>query len=225
MPEHFILWRPRDIVSGDFYWMTSRGDETVVLAADCTGHGVPGAFMSMLGVAFLNEIINRNNVLKANEILDQMREYVIKSLHQTGKEGESKDGMDMALCIINHTSNKLQFAGAYNSAYLIRNKELTEIKADRMPIGYSLKNDQPFTLNNIDLQQGDQFYIYSDGFSDQFGGDDARKFMSKKFKELLLQSCHLPMEEQKQNLLKAHLQWRGTKYEQIDDILVIGIKI
>ncbi len=225
LPEHFILWRPRDIVSGDFYWMTSRGDETVVLAADCTGHGVPGAFMSMLGVAFLNEIINRNNVLKANEILDQMREYVIKSLHQTGKEGESKDGMDMALCIINHTSNKLQFAGAYNSAYLIRNKELTEIKADRMPIGYSLKNDQPFTLNNIDLQEGDQFYIYSDGFSDQFGGDDARKFMSKKFKELLLQSCHLPMEEQKQNLLKAHLQWRGTKYEQIDDILVIGIKI
>lgn len=225
LPEHFILWRPRDIVSGDFYWMTQRGDETVVVAADSTGHGVPGAFMSMLGVAFLNEIVNRNNVLHADEILNQMREHVMKSLHQTGKEGETKDGMDMALVIINMQTMKMQYAGAYNSAYMIRNKELIEIKADRMPIGYSLKLDHKFTNNDIDIQEGDQFYLYSDGYSDQFGGNDARKFMSKKFKELLLSISDQPMSQQKETLLKAHLDWRGSKYEQIDDVLIVGVKI
>jgi len=134
MPEHFIFFRPKDIVSGDFYWMTQKDHFSVIVAADCTGHGIPGAFMSMLGISFLNAIVGEMEKPKANEILGQLRAQVIKSLHQTGKEGEAKDGMDIALCIFNNITNELEFAGAYNALYHIRNGELSEIKADRMPI-------------------------------------------------------------------------------------------
>jgi len=224
LSEHFILWKPRDIVSGDFYWMTEHNNKVIITAADCTGHGVPGAFMSMLGVSFLNEIVNKNEVTQANEILNQLRENVIRSLHQTGKENEAKDGMDISMCVFDFQSMTLQFAGAYNPLIMIRDGEATQIKADKMPIGIYFKGQKSFTNNEIKIQKDDCFYISSDGYVDQFGGDDGRKFMSKKFKELLVEIHHNPMSVQREILNHEIETWRG-KLEQIDDILVIGVRI
>ena len=224
LPEHFILFRPRDIVSGDYYWMKQKNGKTIVVAADCTGHGVPGAFMSMLGVAFLNEIANREDINDANEILNSLRNHVIKALHQTGKEGESKDGMDIALCLIDDDRKKLQFAGAYNPLYLIRNNELIQVKADRMPIGFYFKEGIDFKNNEVELEKDDKLYIFSDGFADQFGGETGRKFMSKKFKQLLIDINQKPMSEQHDILNETIDNWRGD-IEQIDDVLIIGLKI
>lgn len=225
LPEYFILNKPRDIVSGDFYWMAQKGKQTVVVAADCTGHGVPGAFMSMLGVTFLNEIVNTTSELKANEMLNQLRLMVINSLHQTGKEGEAKDGMDIALYIIDFDSYKLQFAGAYNPLLLIREGKMIQHKADKMPIGIYIKKEKPFTNHEIEVKKGDILYTYSDGYVDQFGGDEGRKFLSKRFKKLLLEIHDKSMDEQKQILDHTIEQWHGEKFEQLDDILVIGTKI
>lgn len=222
--EYFVLYRPRDIVSGDYYWATRRNDTTIIVAADCTGHGVPGAFMSMLGIAFLNEIVNKEGICQPNAILDRLREQVIKQLHQTGKEGESKDGMDLSLYVIDHKNMKLRFSGAYNPLYIIRNGELEPLKADRMPIGYHIRKDTPFNMVEYDLQKGDCLYNSSDGYPDQFGGVDGRKFMSKNFKELLLSIHQKPMAEQREILNKTFDDWRGT-IEQIDDVIVIGVRI
>ncbi len=224
LPEHFILFRPRDIVSGDFYWMTKKDNSLVVIAADCTGHGVPGAFMSMLGVSFLNEIVNRHDVDSAGEILTQLRADVKKTLGQEGKEGEAKDGMDIALCIVDLENMKMQYAGAYNPMYLYRNNELLETKADRMPIGIYVKEKESFTNNEIELQKGDVFYIFSDGFQDQFGGEDGQKFKTKNFKQLLLDIHQKPMAEQREILDTTIDKWRG-EWEQVDDIIVMGIKV
>lgn len=224
LPEHFILFRPRDIVSGDFYWMTKKGDNIVIIAADCTGHGVPGAFMSMLGVSFLNEIVNRHQVTSADGILNSLRTDIKKTMGQRGKEGEAKDGMDIALCIIDLVEMKMQYAGAYNPLYLYRNNELIEYKADRMPIGIYVKEKESFTNNLIDLQKGDVFYIASDGYQDQFGGEDGQKFKTKKYKELLLEIHQKPMAEQCKILNTTIDKWRG-KWEQVDDIIVLGIRI
>ncbi|MEA2107006.1 MAG: SpoIIE family protein phosphatase [Bacteroidota bacterium] len=224
LPEHFILFRPRDIVSGDFYWITKKDNLLVLIAADCTGHGVPGAFMSMLGVSFLNEIVNRHEITTASAILNQLRADVKKTLGQEGKEGEAKAGMDLALCIVDPDKMKLQYAGAYNPFYLFRNEELIEIKADRMPIGIYIKEKESFTNHEIDLQKGDVFYVFSDGFQDQFGGEDGSKFKTKKFKQLLLDIYHKPMSEQREILNKTIDQWRG-KWEQVDDIIVMGVRV
>lgn len=222
--EFFVLYRPRDIVSGDYYWATRRDNITIIVAADCTGHGVPGAFMSMLGVAFLNEIVNKEGICQPNAILDRLREQIVKQLHQTGKEGESKDGMDLSLYVIDHKAMKLKFSGAYNPLYVIRNDEVIQLKADRMPIGYHMKMDSSFTMQEIELQKGDCLYNSSDGYPDQFGGKDGRKFMSKNFKELLLEVHHKPMAEQREILNTTFDKWRGD-IEQIDDVIVIGVRI
>lgn len=224
LPEHFILFRPRDIVSGDFYWMTRKDNLLVMIAADCTGHGVPGAFMSMLGVSFLNEIVNRHEITTAGAILTQLRADVKKTLGQEGKEGEAKDGMDIALCIMDLDHMKLQYAGAYNPFYLFRNNELMEIKADRMPIGIYIKEKESFTNNEIDLQKDDVFYIFSDGFQDQFGGEDGQKYKTKNFKQLLLEIHNKPMAEQREILNTTIDQWRG-KWEQVDDIIIMGVRV
>ncbi len=224
LPEHFILFRPRDIVSGDFYWMTRKDNLLVLIAADCTGHGVPGAFMSMLGVSFLNEIVNRHEITTASAILNQLRKDVKKTLGQEGKEGEAKDGMDLALCIVDLEKKKLQFAGAYNPLYLFRNNELIEIKADRMPIGIYIKEKESFTNHEVDLQKGDVFYIFSDGYQDQFGGEDGSKFKTKNFKILLSEIHTKPMLEQREILNKTIDQWRG-KWEQVDDIILMGVRV
>ena len=248
--DSFILFRPRDIVSGDFYWFKKKGNSIYIAASDCTGHGVPGAFMSMLGLAFLNELTSKESDLSADEILNKLRQNVIEALHQTGKEGEQKDGMDIALCKFNKHSKELQFAGANNPIYLVKsaistssmteisvaehsrstifemeniNSQLLEIKPDKMPIGLHIRQDN-FTLNTITLETGDAFYLFSDGYADQFGGKDGKKFKYKPMKELFLQMNQTPMQKQGETLDKTMIEWRG-EHEQIDDILVIGVRI
>ncbi len=222
--DHFILFKPRDIVSGDFYWIAEDKDKLFFTAADCTGHGVPGAFMSMLGIASLNEIFgNENNHLTANRILELLREKIKFSLHQTGKEGENKDGMDMALCIFHKKKNILEYAGAYNPLYLIRDGELIEYKADRMPIGIYHVEKEHFTNHEIAIKKDDLFYIFSDGFADQFGGPAQTKFKSANMKKLLLEISNKPMDEQKYILEERFNKWKGD-LDQIDDIIFIGIK-
>jgi serine phosphatase RsbU (regulator of sigma subunit)/CheY-like chemotaxis protein len=229
LPEHFILFRPRDIVSGDFYWMTEKEGIVILSVADCTGHGVPGAFMSMLGVAFLNDIVNRMTFnmhvrsLNANEILNELREKVIQSLHQSGKPTENKDGMDIALCVIDFEHKQMQFAGAHNPMYIIRKGELLQVAADAMPIGVYRTSDISFTNHEITLEKDDLIYLFSDGYYDQLGGDKGYKIFSSNFRKYLLQIHQLSMSEQKRLLEEYHDNWRG-KYEQVDDILVIGFK-
>ena len=230
VPEYFILFKPRDIVSGDFYWLADKGNKIIIVAADCTGHGVPGAFMSMLGVSFLNKIVNEKNIYSAGMILDQLRDNVISALSQTGAYGEQKDGMDMGLCVIDFEKKNMEFAGAHNSLYMIRDDELSETKADRMPVGHYEKLDD-FTCNTIDLKPGDCFYMFSDGYADQFGGPNGKKFMYKTLKNLLLSIREKPMSEQKGILDKNIEDWKavpdpdGKPHEQVDDILVIGVHI
>ncbi len=224
LPSHFVLWLPRDIVSGDFFWITNDNDLTIAVAADCTGHGVPGAFMSMLGISFLNELVNKERLSETNEILNRLRTNIIDSLKQTGEQGGSKDGMDISMCAINHSTLTARFSGAYNPLVIIRNDEILEYKADKMPIGYHIKKDEMFSYQDIQLQIGDRLYMYSDGYVDQFGGEDGRKFMSKRFKEMLLETRDLSMQEQKTHLIKTLEEWMGN-HEQIDDILVFGIEI
>jgi len=222
--EHFVLYKPRNIVSGDLYWMARKDDEMIVAVADCTGHGVPGAFMSMLGIAFLNQIVMKTEGIQSNEILTNLRENVMSSLRQTGKQGESRDGMDIALCIIYFKKMKLQFSGAYNPLCLIRNDELIEAKGDKMPIGIHHKTPKPFTNHEMDIQYGDTIYLFTDGYSDQFGGINNVKFQYKTFKELLLKIHNLSMTQQRAVLDKTIEEWKGN-LKQIDDILVVGFKI
>ncbi|MBI5219680.1 MAG: SpoIIE family protein phosphatase [Bacteroidia bacterium] len=230
-PEIFILFKPRDIVSGDFYWYNENEDYVYFAAVDCTGHGVPGAFMSMLGFAFLNEIVNKEDISEPNLILDKLRDQIVKSLHQEGKLTDSKDGMDTVLIIINKHTNQLQFSGANNPLYLIRNGELIEYKGEKMPIAYHLRMD-PFKKQVIDLMKGDTLYFFSDGFADQFGGPKGKKFMYKHLKELVMNIQDNTMSEQKNILNYTLEQWKsyinpenGNPYSQIDDILIIGVRI
>jgi len=224
----FILFKPRAIVSGDFYWIKQVNQYVILAAADCTGHGVPGAFMSLLGISFLNEIVQRREVTQANQVLNELRKQIRNSLRQHGQAEESKDGIDMALCVIDEKNNKLQYSGANNPLYFIRDNngtpELTEYKADRMPLGYYQGRFRAFTNNDIQLKYGDVFYLFSDGFSDQKGGRDNKKFMSKNFKDLLLRIHEEPMQHQKQILDKTIADWQGDN-PQVDDVLVIGVRV
>ncbi len=232
--ENFVLFKPKDIVSGDFYWFDKierPGEENIIFAAvaDCTGHGVPGALMSMLGISSLSEIVKEieirtNRIPDAAEILNELRTKIKISLRQTGKTGEQKDGMDIALCMIDYRNKKLHFAGAYNPMILIRNGNLIEYKGDRMPIGIHIGTEKDFTNNKIEYQLEDVVYLFSDGFADQFGGDDGRKFLIKNLKELLLSIHHEPMEKQKILLEETLENWKNN-YEQVDDISIIGLKI
>ena len=226
LPEYFILFRPRDIVSGDFYYFKHVNHYAVMVAADCTGHGVPGAFMSMLGSAFINEIVvNNQDGVSTGHMLDLLRSSVIESLKQTGKVEEAKDGMDIAVCILDLETNHLQFSGAFNPMFLVRNGVLEEYRADRMPVGIFDLGNVGFTTNNVDAQSGDIVYIFSDGYASQFGGKNGKKFMSSRFKKLLEEVSTEPMDKQKQLLDDKIDSWMGTEYNQVDDILVIGFKI
>lgn len=226
--ENFILYKPRDIVSGDFYWIKHVNQYIVLVAADCTGHGVPGALMSMLGMSYLNEIVQRREITQANEVLNELRIQVKHSLRQHGQRDESKDGMDMALCVIDSKDMQMQYTGAHNPLYLIRDvdgrPELSEIKADMMPVGFYQGKDKTFTNHHIQLKIGDTFYIFSDGFIDQKGGKENKKFMSKNFKNLLLEINDQPMLDQKDVLDRTLKDWMGDN-SQIDDILVIGVRM
>ncbi len=223
LPEHFILYLPRDIVSGDFYWISSIDDKIVFAAADCTGHGVPGAFMSMLGVSFLNEIVNKSKRLSAGSILNELRANVKHTLSQS-EEGESRDGMDIALCVFDPSKMTLQYAGAYNPLYLIRNGELTEFRADRMPIGIHAGEEAGFKNHNVKVEPGDCFYIFSDGFQDQIGGEQGKKFLSKSMKLMFAEIHKQPMTKQKEIVYNTLQQWMKG-FQQVDDIIVLGIRI
>ncbi|MGC9374648.1 MAG: tetratricopeptide repeat protein [Bacteroidales bacterium] len=224
IPEHFIFYKPRDIVSGDFYWVTEKNNKIVIAVVDCTGHGVPGAFMSMLGVAILNEIVNTDEEQKANTILNHLRERIKKSLHQTGKENETKDGMDISLCVLDKTNNILQFAGAYNSLFIISDNQSTTIKGDRMPIGIYRNEKESFTNHEINIHQGDMLYMFTDGYVDQFGGKNKRKFRIAPFRDLLFTIHDKSIDEQKKTLETKFNTWKGS-LEQIDDVLVFGFRI
>jgi len=226
----FILYRPKDIVSGDFYYAQAHkaiGSDREIFylcTADCTGHGVPGALMSMVGISRLNESILEKNIVKPNEILDNVRRGIIDSLNPEGSEEESKDGMDCVLCAYDFENSKLEFAAANNPLWLVRNKEVIEYKADQMPVGKYNDESKPFTLQTIDLQKGDTIYTFTDGYADQFGGPKGKKFKYKQLQEMLLAASDLPLDTQKEQLNTAFEKWKGD-LEQVDDVCVIGIRI
>lgn len=224
IPERFIIYFPRDIVSGDYYWITEKNGKVICVSADCTGHGVPGAFMSMLGIAFLTHILSDRIEFHTDEILNDLRTHVIDSLHQTGKEGESQDGMDIALYIIDLEQMKLEYSGANMSLYLFRDKELTEYKSDKMPIGIHVKSDMPFSRHNIDIRKNDMLYTHTDGYPDQFGGPFQKKFMVRNFKNVLTEIHDKPVNEQKETLINVFTEWKGN-FAQVDDVLVVGVRI
>lgn len=220
----FVLFKPKDIVSGDFYWATQINEFLIVTVADCTGHGVPGAFMSMLGVSFLNEIVRKKEVIKASEVLDHLRESVIDALQQKGQSGEQKDGMDIAFCVFNTRTNILQFAGANNPLYIVTSKkEFIEMEPDKQPVAI-YENMKPFVNHEIQMNSGDCVFIASDGFEDQFGGPKNKKYMAKQLKELLVSISDKSMLEQCAVLDHAFGSWKGCQ-EQIDDVTVLGFKI
>ena len=269
-PDAFVLFQPKDIVSGDFYWFTEKNGKRLIATVDCTGHGVPGAFMSMIGNALLNEIINEKGVTSPSEILKQLREKVIAALKQ--KDSENKDGMDIAILCFDDKNNTVEFAGANNPLWLIRKtensepnqksaifnssngagntKQLIEIKGDKQPIGLYHGESQPFTNHKIQLQKGDTLYIFTDGYADQFGGvqtgnvettnaqrahrnrnvpaetgnGKGKKFKYKQLQNVLLETQDLPMLDQEKLLVEKIHDWKGS-LEQVDDILIIGIRI
>ena len=222
--ENFILYKPQAIVSGDFYWGKRKDGKVIIAAADCTGHGVPGAFMSMLGHAFIEEIVTTGKTDNPAAILNHLREDVIRTMKQKGSKDEAKDGMDISLCIIDREGGKLEFSGANNDLYFIRDRELIKIKADKMPVGINELSKVPFNNHNLGIMKGDILYLFSDGFADQFGGPKRKRFMYKPFQDLLIQIHMNPMDQQR-NILEARFEeWKG-KNEQVDDVMVIGIKI
>lgn len=242
LPEHFILYRPKDIVSGDFYWVKEVQDHLVIVAADCTGHGVPGAFMSMLGITMFNDLIGDRCFDAPGAILDRLRENVKEMLVQQGSTDEQKDGMDLAIGVFNKTTREIHFSGANNPLYIIRKKDqpeqkelepyasvdngdfrLFELKGDKQPIGTHWE-ETPFKTTSVKLLEQDSFYMFSDGYIDQFGGEDRKKFKSMNFKKLLLSVQKESMDMQCQTLEQTFDQWRGP-YEQLDDIIVLGVKV
>ncbi len=230
--NYFIFFKPRDIVSGDFYFVKKVKNTIYLAAADSTGHGVPGAFMSMLGVALLNEIIKNHQLNSASQILNELREHIKNSLQQTGERGEQQDGMDIAFCIINSDTQEMKFAGAHNHCWIVRqntnentriHKELIVLEADKQPVGIFLK-ERPFSEHNIFLLNGDVFYIFSDGLHSQFGGENNEKYKTRRFKDFLISISEQDINDQKIMLEKEFQTWKG-EYEQTDDILVIGVKV
>ena len=220
--EHFVLYKPLAIVSGDFYWVSTQDNLPIIIAADCTGHGVPGAFMSMLGVTMLNEIVNGKHILMPDQIIENLRQGVIKSLNQVAEEDSIKDGMDIAICVVDFDKNILWYAGANNPLYLVRGGELIHYRADKMPVAIHYRMG-PFTLHQIELQKDDAFYLFSDGYADQFGGPKEKKFMTMKLKETLVAMAGLPMLQQGEQLNEIFEAWRGDN-PQIDDVILIGVR-
>jgi serine phosphatase RsbU (regulator of sigma subunit)/tetratricopeptide (TPR) repeat protein len=225
-PDSFVLYKPKDIVSGDFYWVAKSSEEnnfSIIAVADCTGHGVPGAFMSLIGANYLEQTATDpmiNDCTMALDFLDRSIQQYLKQ-HETG---ESKDGMDIALCAFNKNTNQLMFAGAFRPLILIQQGVLTEIPGSRFSIGGAYTAQKHFESHIIQLRPGDVFYIFTDGYADQFGGPDGKKFKSRRLKELLLEIHRLPMQTQKEKLEAAYENWRGN-LEQIDDVCVAGVRI
>jgi serine phosphatase RsbU (regulator of sigma subunit) len=225
LPENFILFKPKDIVSGDFYWLYEKKNKIYLAAVDCTGHGVPGAFMSLVGNNMLNQIVESDDLLNAGQVLEALNKLANKTINQNSEDTAVRDGMDMTLCIIDFKNNVVEMAGANNSLYMFRDSEFTEYKADKLPIGYVEEGvGKSFTNKRIEIKSGDTFYMFSDGYADQFGGPKGKKFMVGQFRTFL-HSVHLkPMQEQVKILDQTIEHWRGN-LEQVDDILVIGFRV
>jgi tetratricopeptide (TPR) repeat protein len=223
LPQSFVLYKPKDIVAGDFYWMEHRGDSILFAAADCTGHGVPGAMVSVVCNNGLNRSVREYNLSEPGKILDKTREIILEEFEKS--EEEVKDGMDISLCSLNMKERKLEWSGANNPLWIIRKDahEIEEIKANKQPIG-KYADIKPFTTHELKLSEGDTVYVFTDGFQDQFGGEKGKKFKAAKFKELLLQIQSLSMEEQRVRIDEAFESWRG-KIEQVDDVCVIGVRV
>jgi serine phosphatase RsbU (regulator of sigma subunit) len=218
LPEYFVLFKPKDIVSGDFYWATAKGDKFYLAVCDSTGHGVPGAFMSLLNISFLNEGITEKNIINPNEIFNHVRKRLIENVSYDG----GKDGMDGTLLCI--SGSHLSYASAYNAPLVIRKGNAIELNTDKMPVGSSPKEKESFTLNTFDLQKGDMLYTFTDGYADQFGGQKGKKYKYKQLEEKLMSICLNPLAEQKDILIKEFENLKG-KLEQVDDVLIIGIKV
>ena len=244
-----MFFKPKDKVSGDFYWWANVDNKTIITAVDCTGHGVPGAFMSMLGASLLREIVQKEKISNTSEILDRLRQEIIKALKQNSEIGSQKDGMDMSIISIDRDTNIIEFSGANNHIYIVsksdlqllkgnekdlklfkkteidtpEQKMLYELKPDKMPIAHFPKMNS-FTSLKLQLQKDDKLYLFSDGFADQFGGVKGKKFRYKPFKELILENSNKQMEVQKEILENSFANWKG-KNEQIDDVVVLGLKI
>jgi serine phosphatase RsbU (regulator of sigma subunit) len=222
--DYFIMFQPRDIVSGDFYY-THRSRQKICLSVgDCTGHGVPGALLSIMGISFLNEIMQPGGCTKANRILNLMREKVMKALDQKGESYDTKDSIDMALCLIDSVSKRIEFSGAGRPLYMVRNGELIEYKGDSMTIGIDPVQERSFTNISINTLPGDSFYIFSDGFCDQFGEHTDKKFKYWRFRELIESVQGKSMAEQKSVLEKSFKEWKG-RTQQVDDVTVFGFQI
>jgi serine phosphatase RsbU (regulator of sigma subunit)/Tfp pilus assembly protein PilF len=221
-PESFVFYKPKAIVSGDFYWINQTGDRLICAVADCTGHGVPGAFMSLLGFNILENITKQIKDIKPVTILESLNGEVITRLSSGDEKEVAKHGMDISLISIDRTSNMLEYAGAHNPVYIVRDKELIELKADKMGIG--TPHTGTFINKTIELKKGDMIYLFTDGFPDQIGGPKRKKFYYQPFKELLIANSGNDMKTQREQLDTAHMQWRDEKYDQTDDILVMGIR-
>ena len=222
--DYFIFYKPKDIVSGDFYWANVIDGKFVMITADCTGHGVPGAFMSLLNISYLNEAIIEKRIDAPDKILDHVRSQIIQSLNPEGSENEGRDGMDATLSMYDFKGMWLRFSAANNPLWLYRNNEIKEFSADKMPVGMYHGEQKPFTQQTIGLRKGDIVYTFTDGFADQFGGEKGKKFKYKNLKQLLLNNANKPMAEQKQILKKTLRDWQGNM-EQVDDILIVGIRV
>ena len=222
--SYFILNLPKNVISGDFYWISVKNNLKIICVGDCTGHGISGALMTMVGIAFLNEIVNEKAILEADQILNELRIRVIKLLDQKGDIGEASNGMDLSLCIFDENTGTIQFAGANNPIYIIRNNSQIEIyKGDRMPIGFYFRDSVLFTKKTIKLNKNDIIYLFTDGFADQFGGPNNFKFRYENFQKLLLEIAYLPMIMQKERIIATFESWKEDT-EQVDDVMIIGIK-
>jgi serine phosphatase RsbU (regulator of sigma subunit) len=224
LPEYFVLFKPKDVVSGDFYWATKLlNNNFVLVTADSTGHGVAGAIMSIVNIACIKEAVSKD-ILSPDKLLNEIRRLVIECLKNDGSSEGGKDGMDASLISFDFKNNILHCACAMNPVWIIRNKELMEIKANRFPIGKHDDNTTPFALQSLPLQKGDLIYTLTDGFPDQFGGPKGRKFMYKQLKDLLISISHEPMAAQQKKLDAVFTSWKGNM-EQVDDMCVIGIRV
>ncbi len=223
LKDYFVLNLPKDIVSGDFYWFKELKDQVFIVVADCTGHGVPGGFMSMLGSSMLNQMVQGNDSKNAAEVLEFLRDKIKLNLRQTA-DSDSCEGMDGACCIIDKKEKQLQYAGAYNPLWLMRDDKFREYKADRMPVGVYVKDNEPFTNHVIDYRKGDSIYMFSDGYADQFGGNIDKKFGKKRMTEVVVSNSNLPMVEQCSVLSEAFLDWKGET-DQTDDVMMLGIRL
>ena len=223
--EYFILFKPKDVVSGDFYWSTvNKNDVSIWAVADCTGHGVPGAFMSMIGMAYLNQIVGEENIEDPGEILNRLRQKIIQSLEQKNVAVQQKDGMDISIICRRKNESTIFFAGANNPCYRVSKGVLTEYKGDKMPVGLYADELKLFTTHEITVEKGDMLYLFSDGYADQFGGEKGKKFMYKSMKELLVKNSHFTANAQEESLEKSFLEWKGN-HEQVDDVCIVGVRV